>query len=168
MTLVIHLVQTLNQMEAQARALPTPSHSIFCWCVPLGPRISGWWIPPASSALTKKEMDFLFNSIALARPGSSLFRELKGTLLHRCIQWEDIGQFQKASQCECGASGCMLRLKNLEKLSMGPPQDQGLIESVVSGDGGMWGWPEEERWYSMELAYAGQVSGPISRTLEFC
>ena len=98
-------------------------------------------------------MDFLFNSIALARPGRSLFREIKSHLLHRCIQWEDIEQFQKASECECGASGCMLWL---EKLSMGPPEDKGLIESVVSGDGRMWGWPEEERWHNMELAYAGQ------------
>lgn len=56
----------------------------------------------------------------------------------------------------------MNRLGNLEKES---PEDGNLVEPVVSEGSIMWGWPEEERWYNLELCYKGQGKVVLSANI---
>lgn len=56
----------------------------------------------------------------------------------------------------------MNRLGKLEKES---PEDGNLVEPVVSEDSIMWGWPEEERWYNLELCYKGQGKVVLSANI---
>jgi len=114
-------------------------------------------------------IDVFLKSISYARRyegQSALFSEVKAQLLHRCIKWEDIGQFDKVPECECGGSRCMVRIKNeLEKLANAPPEHKSLVEPVVSKDGKMWGWPEEQKWYDLELTYAGKGNVIMSSSI---
>lgn len=97
---------------------------------------------------------------------SAAYLEIKAVLFHRCIQWEDIGQFKKVSKCQCGGTGCKMRAMNqLGKPEKKSPESENLVEPVISDDGVMWGWPEEERWYNLELSYQGQGKVVVSANI---
>ncbi|RPB18176.1 hypothetical protein L211DRAFT_843937 [Terfezia boudieri ATCC MYA-4762] len=106
----------------------------------------------------KSLIELFLQSIAKDREfRSDIYSVAKALFFHRCVQWEDIGQFNKARKCECGGAGCQIRMKNeLEKIGTKLPDDESLVEPVISRDGKIWGWPEEQRWYDLELNYGGQ------------
>ncbi|KAF8432645.1 hypothetical protein BGX38DRAFT_244137 [Terfezia claveryi] len=107
---------------------------------------------------------------SIAKTGESrpdMYSEAKALFFHRCVQWEDIGQFNKAPNCECGGAGCPIRMKNeMEKLGTKLLDDGCLVEPVISKDDGkIWGWPEEQRWYDLEPSYGGQGKVNVSASI---
>ena len=126
----------------------------------------GWVIPG------KSLIELFLSKIAMTKEfksSSAAYPETKAVLFHRCIRWEDIGQFKKVPECQCGGIRCKMRsMEQLGRPKKTTPENENLIEPVISEDGIMWGWTEEERWFNLELDYKGQgkVGAAVSANIK--
>ena len=87
------------------------------------------------------------------RPASSI--ETKALFLQRCINWEDIGQFDKGPRCVSVVE--VAAYYGLEEDAATPEEGWGFIGPAVSRDGKLLGCPEERRWSNVAFFFLNNI-----------